>query len=252
MMNVCLALLFTDVLALPSQAAQQATSAEFQKLINGDEGVDASPKTGPEVEVTEPAVEEVTEPDIEVTEPQVEITEPEVGIIEPEVEVTEPQVEITEPEVGIIEPEVEPAPEEKVEPAPEEKVEPAPEEEVDPAPEEEVEPAPVVDPTEVAEAGAGKEGISCGGHDEEVCGKCLEAAEEAKVDDKASYCNGDCQLTLGEAAEDDVCSANGTAKFVDCGEHQAGDCAACANTARKHYCNGVCKWSDEENVCELA
>lgn len=235
MMNVCLALLFTDVLALPSAANAQATSAAFQKLINGDEGVDASPKTEPEVEVTEPAVEEVPEPDIEVTEPQVEV---------------DPATE-------------EKAPEEKVDPAPEEKVELEPEVAVDPAPEEkveleteeeeeEVEPAPVVDPTEVAEAGAGKEGISCGGHDEEVCGKCLEAAEEAKVDDKASYCNGDCHLTLGETAEDDVCSANGTAKFVDCGEHQAGDCAACANTARKHYCNGVCKWSAEENICKLA
>jgi len=244
MMNVCLALLFTDVLALPSQAAQQQTSAEFQKLINGDEGVDATaelingdegvdataefqklldgdegvdatPEIKPEVEVTEPAVEEVPEPDIEVAEPQVE---------------------------------VDPAPEEKVELEPEvdETIAVDPVDEtiaVDPV--EEVEPAP--------EASAlRKEGISCGGHDEEVCGKCLEAAEEAKVDDKASYCNGDCQLTLGESAEDDVCSANGTAKFVDCGEHQAGDCAACANTARKHYCNGVCKWSDEENTCVIA
>merc|ERR1712096_104004 len=122
-------------------------------------------------------------------------------------------------------------------------VEEDPEPSVDPA---QVDPAPV---DQVYEAGTL---ISCGGHDEEVCGKCLDAAEKAEVDDKASYCNGDCQLTLGQSAEGDVCSAKGTTKFVNCGEHQAADCAACANTERKHYCNGVCTWSDDENICQLA
>lgn len=233
-MKVCLALLFADVAAVVSRgdSSKFEQSGQGVREILGGNVVERTPDVvanNPPAEPQEPDVDDIPTPaePQETTTPQEPATPDVDDIPTPVVEEDAPQ----EPATQDIQ-----LPQEPFETTETEAVET-----------QETTQEPALDTAKV----------SCGGHDASICSECFNAAlnhEDREVAEQyASYCNGDCLLTVAEKKGDKhTCSAKDPedgGKFVDCGHHQGLNCGKCANTEHTYFCNGVCEWSNSTHTC---
>jgi len=94
--------------------------------------------------------------------------------------------------------------------------------------------------------------VTCGGHSAPSCAEC---PNDNGIDRGQAWCNGDCRfmnnqcITYEEAGNIVV-----TGVVVSCGGHSAPSCAECPNVngidRGQGWCNGVCFWNFDANICE--